>query len=431
MGIENNFLAKMMISQAYQFESAEVFRRRSRSMATFFVVLTLYLASLIDLPRKLDLGGVTGLAVITVFFAFMVWLLWLARPVVSRVLVKNTLPFMLLLLWGATSLVWVTPSLSSAQNFVVIFGFVGFIIICGREVRRTSEFYSMFEKTFSGATVILIILYIVSFIKYGMGSKDLISSPGVGLFCLLSLSGFAARWMYGSRFSLLWCIAILGVLVLTLARMPLAVGLGIMLLASILRKQKWQFAKSIILVSVAVGSMYFLLMNFEPLHDKYFRGDNALEVGDVAINASGRVTMWRAVFKSIQEAPYLGKGIGSSKYALARIRSNHPHNDYLRLWHDLGALGLLLWFWGYFGSMWSIWKRWRLTSYFPEARSEGQRHMAAFLAMLAIGMSMMTDNTIVYSYIMMPLGIMIGIAMGTDLRIFGSNQKDWKRLLYG
>ncbi len=405
-----------MISQAHQLESPEIIRRRSRSLAAFYIILTLYLASLIDLPRKLDLGGITGLAVITVFFAFMVWLLWLARPVVSRVLMKNIIPFILLLLWGAASLVWVTPSLSSAQNFVVIFGFVGFVVICGREIRRVSGFYSIYDSAFRGATVVLLVLYVVSFAYYGMGSKELISSPGVGLFCLLSLSFFAAKWMYGSKSALIWCIAILAVLVLTLARMPLAVGLGIMLLASILRKRKWQFTRSVILVSLAVGTMYFFLMNFEPLHDKYFQGDNALEVGDVAINASGRVTMWRAVFKSIQESPYVGKGIGSSRFALARIRSNHPHNDYLRLWHDLGAIGLLLWFWGYFGSMWSIWKRWRLTYYLPDAVSMGQRQMAAFLAMLAIGMSMMTDNTIVYSYIMMPLGIMVGIALGTDLR---------------
>jgi O-antigen ligase len=91
----------------------------------------------------------------------------------------------------------------------------------------------------------------------------------------------------------------------------------------------------------------------------------------------------------------------------------HPHNDYLRLWHDLGAVGLglaagalLLW-------LAALFRGWRRAARAGHPAQAVQ--LAAFLVLLELLLAMITDNVLIYPFFMGAAGILVGTAFGMEL----------------
>ena len=66
--------------------------------------------------------------------------------------------------------------------------------------------------------------------------------------------------------------------------------------------------------------------------------------GGIFINTTGRLLAWNVTQSAIREKPILGWGMGSSQDLVAATHPTlvHPHNEYLRIAHDFGLLGLFL-----------------------------------------------------------------------------------------
>ena len=64
--------------------------------------------------------------------------------------------------------------------------------------------------------------------------------------------------------------------------------------------------------------------------------------GAIFLNTNGRVEVWTAMFEeALRGAPLFGNGAGSAaKFVGAEFGWTHPHNEYLRILADHGALGL-------------------------------------------------------------------------------------------
>jgi O-antigen ligase len=90
----------------------------------------------------------------------------------------------------------------------------------------------------------------------------------------------------------------------------------------------------------------------------------------------------------------------------------NPHNDYLRIFHDLGAIGLLLFVFAWAERLIRHWKGWRKLRL--AAPHLGKYHLAAFCAGTAIGVSFLTDNTLVYAFVMVPFFILSGMAIAAS-----------------
>jgi O-antigen ligase len=89
----------------------------------------------------------------------------------------------------------------------------------------------------------------------------------------------------------------------------------------------------------------------------------------------------------------------------------HPHNDYLRLWHDLGLVGL-----GLFVLALASWGLILARGVYPAVTRGGQAaymELAGLLALLALTLAIVTDNALVYPAVMAPMGILIGAGLGT------------------
>jgi O-antigen ligase len=201
--------------------------------------------------------------------------------------------------------------------------------------------------------------------------------------------------------------------VLSLSRAAMGMGLGVFILAQMRLNSFAGWVRLITILVTAVGLAAFLLLNFEPLKQRFFSGDLSAAVGGVQINTMGRIAAWTTVINSALEAPIVGKGPASSTEALANLHAGieHPHNDYLRIWHDYGVIGLLLWF-SAFGSM-MLACRQQYKRFQKWGARETSLGAATGLAQITLLALMLTDNVLIYFYNMVPIFILSGLVLGS------------------
>lgn len=123
------------------------------------------------------------------------------------------------------------------------------------------------------------------------------------------------------------------------------------------------------------------------------------------------MNMWETTLDSYRTAPWFGKGAGSVEELIERHYPGlgHPHNDYLRILHDAGLVGFLLWVGGFLALIWKTWRGWLVAAPGDPA---GRVHLAAGLALVAVALGMLTDNVIVYIFVMAPVAVVVGTSLG-------------------
>jgi O-antigen ligase len=89
-------------------------------------------------------------------------------------------------------------------------------------------------------------------------------------------------------------------------------------------------------------------------------------------------------------------------------RWDHPHNDYLRVFHDQGLAGLVLFLTAWALLVLRFWRGWREADSLETGR--GRRQGAALLLAAGILASFLTDNTLVYIFVMGPAFILFSVA---------------------
>src|SRR5262249_39811194 len=87
----------------------------------------------------------------------------------------------------------------------------------------------------------------------------------------------------------------------------------------------------------------------------------------------------------------------------------HPHNEFLRLFHDLGLPGLFLLVWAWSGRLIRHVKRWAWSER-AGLPSCARAQMAAALSTLAVTLSMVTDNPLACVFILIPVFMLMGMA---------------------
>ncbi|MGJ4844450.1 O-antigen ligase family protein [Leifsonia sp. Le1] len=159
-------------------------------------------------------------------------------------------------------------------------------------------------------------------------------------------------------------------------------------------------------LALAAGGAWTLITTFPPLRDRFLGGDQAAEFGGLAINTSGRSALWEALMDSAMTTPVFGQGPGSAA-GLVEARFYPillPHNEYIRLFHDLGIVGLALFAFGCIALIGRIAVR--------AARTDHPIHWAALLAMIAVLTAAATDNVFLYPFVMVPLAVLVGFSLG-------------------
>jgi O-antigen ligase len=258
-------------------------------------------------------------------------------------------------------------------------------------------------------------LYAIGLVIAVFGAEPIVSGRAFALFALIGLAYLLSAWRYGAKRALLWAVVITVFIGFSLSRMAFVAALALFPLAQRPSKGARELARVAIWLVLVATVGYTAISYAEPLHDRFFSGDMSLEIGGVRFNASGRTVFWKATVNSYMESWLFGKGAGSSEVLVQTsfVDIDHPHNDYLRILHDYGLVGLVLWLSGMGALLWHVGRAWiradRLNF------SEAPLHLSAFLVLVAVSLVMTSDNPIVYIYIMGPAGALVGTSLGAKM----------------
>jgi len=161
----------------------------------------------------------------------------------------------------------------------------------------------------------------------------------------------------------------------------------------------------LVLLGAGVAVAWFAFTRFAPLRDRFEGGDQAFSYGGAQFNVSGRADLWSFTLQDARHHWWFGGGPGSADRAVLNhfLTVSHPHNDYLRVLHDFGVVGLVVFVLGFVTLMVRTWKLGRATG--------RPVHWAAFLALVGVAGTAFTDNVIVYAFVMVPLGVLVGASL--------------------
>jgi O-antigen ligase len=376
----------------------------------FPIALSVY--NLLEIAPYITFGPITLGALITVFYCSSAWALWAARPILTRTVLKTVWPLMALILWGLLSLTWYAPTLDGAQNLVVLLTFLGLLLLASGKSHFDYRLQWRAWHVLARVTWIAVGLYGVSLSLGGVGSRILIEPRSFALFALFGAAWSLATWRYDSHRGLWQAIIITLVIGASLSRLALGIALALFPLSQASLGNVSGWLRTILSVVLLVGSSYLAITHIAPLHDRFFEGDTRLQVGGAAINVTGREVLWRITLDSWRESPWVGKGAGSAEQVVKRVspENEHPHNDYLRVLHDYGVVGLGLWLLTIANLMWATLRAWLTAAH--KGSAEARPHLAAFLSLVAFTAGMVTDNVMVYVFVVAPLGVLVGASIG-------------------
>jgi O-antigen ligase len=380
-------------------------------MVRRFIILVLLLLALADVLGQIDTGTrFSGQGLLTIAYVIACWGLLLGTGKISKTALKAVWPCIALVVWALTTMLWYTPSISGMQNVLCLAALIGLVLLAAGQEESAAV-----QKAIAGFLPCAIwcgaAAYAYTLCTGGFGATDFIGARSFGITGLFGVAWYTSKWRFGKRGALLVMLALLVEIGASLSRLALVTGLVILTLGRVSATVKgWVWG--LLSLGLAIGGFWWMFTHFEPLREHFLSGDMRLRLGDTAINVSGRAQIWRVTYESFLESPWVGQGAGSSAHLLEnRFRTiGHPHNDYLRVLHDYGIVGLGLWILAWGKILWRLWwqaklsERWR--------RPDAPLQFAAFLTAFAMCLVMVTDNPMTYIFAMGPLGVLIGAAVG-------------------
>jgi O-antigen ligase len=324
---------------------------------------------------------------------------------------------MLVVLWPwliwcgyiGASLLWSTPltlrNLQEALQFSMPI-VVGLLAACtfrsAQELRRLCVAFGM-------AAVLLVLFavcYVLRILDPGLMEAHLraaaLSATLCGCVFLALFPRFTALALGG------WCICLL-VTTLTSSRMATLALLVVPVFHPYFKgRLLWKLSAAIAVAAVGLAVFY------TPLFQHHFFESGAGSVSDLFagnFKDLGRFEAWSLMWDKAWQQPWLGRGIGSAFDFVPTIWENmhQIHNDYLRIFYELGAVGLLV-----FATV-AVWQIAALRRLISSTGGDDARTAlaAALLGILAMLVTCLTDNTLLYNtFYTNPLFALLGAAYG-------------------
>lgn len=382
--------------------------------------VTLLLCGLTDFIRKFNVGGITALGLLTIVLALGSWCCVFTRyhKLPKIVLVASGLVLFIICavlnwLWYYASL----PAMNVIQNLSVYLAFPGMILLSIIQSYRILVIPEYISKTLPIAIKISVCLYALSVLIYRPGTGLIMAARSFALFAIVGCAWFMASWRYGLPGGWKWLALTILTIAFSFSRSALIIVILLFPISQFSCKTLKGWLRMGLTIAIIIIVSYLAFTYVEPIRSRFTdTGDNAT-VGGVQINTSGRNAAWPIAYASAWESPWIGKGPGSVGTVLVKSVGSafsHPHNDYLRIFHDYGLIGLTLWLMGYGQLMSKTWQNWQWAE--RNDRDSVHIHLAAVLSLIGIALAMITDNVIVYIFVMAPLGILVGASLGSGNR---------------
>jgi O-antigen ligase len=384
--------------------------------------LPLLTAGFVNLPAQWRVGPVSGMGAETAVEALLALSAAVAAARWPRRLLLRAAPFAAFLAWAVARSLVTPPTFEGAQNALVYLFFFACILLAGTIAARDPRgAVAGLARGMGWMQAVVLAVAAVNLALFGFprGGNWLVGPRSLALVALLGVNWQLARWATGRTRALVPAMIGFAAVLASASRTASAIGLlsFAIVVAVLAPSRPRRAAAGLAMLALALGAGAALVAFAPPFHARFFSGDTRLHVAGYAVNVSGRAAFWQVMVRSAQEAPLAGHGLGSSQRVMAAeffdsddIR--HPHNDYLRVWHDLGAVGLalaagalLLW-------LAALFRGWRLAS--AAAHPARAVQLAALLTLVELVLAMVTDNVLIYPFFMGAAGIVLGTAFGLD-----------------
>lgn len=332
---------------------------------------------------------------------------------------KIAVAILLLLLLGLTSNLVSDYSLASAQYLLTIgcFAFAASM--------KLEESVAIRIPSFAYAISLMsaVLLSITSLLDLPWANR---AGQSVTPILVLILLVFGTQ--FGGRFIVLGFVASMGLLAsMTIETSRMATLLNLtLILGWLVFACPWKAYLRVALIAM-ITSGQALFWTFHPWAVQRLTGrDASIDLGVVQINGEGRTAAAAVALKNVDFSVsnlMVGQGVGATQFNLESegFHLDKPHNDYLRLFLDVGLLGLLIWL-GIIAAIAILGLRsLRSNHHSPK----GQIALGVALTLSAYSIS---DNPLSYSWLLIPAGILIAWARtpASDLALQADGDADTK-----
>jgi hypothetical protein len=293
---------------------------------------------------------VLGVAISSVLIVFINLRRWL--PFLSKV---GT--WLLFLSWCALSIFWCDDFIFGFRSLVKVsapFLFGLAVLVVGTECLERKFFdYSVVLNLLILGTISLICKIVGIVGVKGALTVPTHGSPVFAAFLMLPIIVSAVnsitennKFFWVSIFTFSFCL-----LVGSYARMP-ALAAFIALLYIISTRLHWSIKLPVLGLTSIVA--YFSFFEFDYLKSRMFYSPKVIEASTLFLDpnlffrnldTSGRSELWKSILIGVHSNPFYGAGLGSTQeflYALPPGNAKAAHCEYLRLYCDLGIVGIIL-----------------------------------------------------------------------------------------
>jgi O-antigen ligase len=383
---------------------------RGFTLIEIYCVAVLWVSTFSGFLGDVSVGPISANGAWTLIAVVAGGVLWIASP--RQRALATLAPLLFLTLQGVGYLIIFPSSIQGIQGVLAIAAFVVCISIVASSGEHVRSLVGRISTTFGHISWVAMGMYGATLVLYGLGNSMIFGPRGFALLALTPLAWSLARWRYGDRSAGVRGLGLLGCIVLTLSRLATVIGLILWPLSRMSSRASFRgLIRIVALIIASLALFYLAFRTIGPLRDRFVEGD-VRSVGGVEVNVSGRDDVWFVVWHSALTSPWIGQGAGSATTTMLGRGFNvgHPHNEYLRVFHDFGLLGLLLWLWGFVVLLGHTFRAWRRTDRAGDV--DAYVHLAAWLGLVALGLGMITDNPLRYVHVLLPLGITVGASLG-------------------
>jgi len=411
----------------------------SKKKLAFYVLMTSGIPITTFMPDFTFLGGIGGLAPQAAYLFFIVFVLVLRLAISAwsySYAIPRTVLFVIFLLYAMASLFW-APDFTFGFRFLVklmapllILFFVTAVVDDLTDARKLSVATLI-------AVGIVVGLAVANYVLGGAigGAKvrdkwlgsDVLTAPymspaNFSFFLSVPVIGLLAHLLFTKRviFACLLsvpCVAI-GLAFTRIAMLATVVGAALTFFLSTKNMLlRWSIPIGLVMaftVSLFTVDALKERMFFEPQSVDYLDTFTSFDSFKRSVNTSGRLELWTSVSTDMgNDAAFFGHGIGATDTLLAyEYGGLRLHSELLRIYLDLGLLGLALYIFGYCQLLGVLLVQQRATH-------DNQIWPTIAIGSLSVyGITLLTDNTLNYVtefgvYVFATAGIAFGLRKQT------------------
>lgn len=379
------------------------------------VYSVLGISATVNLIRRVEVGPMTGYAWLTGLITVSAVILALALPTSSLPAPSRRVLTLMSIFpaWALLSVSLKPPTQSGLQNILVYVGFASIATVSAVATATGAIGFASLRRaffwTFSAASA----LYGASLVLDGMGGTSVVDARAYAVFAAIGVAWTAALARYGYRPERRLALAMVALAFLSLSRTGFAVALFVCVIALVGFDTPRKLGRTVAVLGVVavLGTAAVIFTN--PFAARFSEPDRVTLPGGVEVSVSGRQQIWKATWSSALSSPLVGQGAGSAELAVAAVSSTagHPHNDYLRVFHDFGLVGVAFLLVAIASPIAAAARSLRsapITE--PAVRA---LHLASILAAFGLALEMITDNSLVYEFVVAPTAVIIGASLGT------------------